>query len=332
MQRSLVLVVGPGRSGTSSMAGALSASGFGAPDALGGNETNPTGFFEPRWMVSLHKRLLSRAGMIALDPDPQALKLLAQHTSRPTVRDEVRSWLQARFEETPQLVLKDPRLIWFLDLWADAAQELGVKPTYVFMLRHPAEVTASRSTYYDSRDVAAVAGWINVATLTEERTRSARAVVHYPDLLADWRAEFARLGSDLGLEFDPPTSVRSHPVDDLLDPTLRRMSPDWANVAAPHWLRDLAERTYQELLRESRGESVDRATFEALRAEYLETWHSATQLTLIDRRRQLRKAERRGARRARAEAQPAPVELGIREQAAAVARRAVAKARRVLSR
>lgn len=322
MERSLLLVVGPGRSGTSSMAGALSHAGFVTPDALGGNETNPKGFFEPRWMVALHKELLKRGGMLALDPDPDGLAILAERSIRSGLQAEVRDWLAARFEESPRLVLKDPRLIWFLDVWTGAARDLGVETGCVVMLRHPAEVTASRSAYYDARDVGAVAGWINVATLTVQQTRAMRTTVHYPDLLADWRGQFDRIGSGLGVRFDPAIDASPHPVDELIDPALRRMSPDWEQVAAPRWLRDLAERTYQALLRESRGEQVDVAEFDALRGEYLESWHAAIGMTQVERRRMARQTERRALREASAARTPTPTpaELGIRQRAAGAAR------------
>ncbi|GAA1099235.1 hypothetical protein GCM10009668_16080 [Nocardioides dubius] len=306
------------------MAGALSHAGYVTPGALRGNETNPKGFFEPRWVVQLHKELLKRSGMLALDPDPEGLAIVAERALRDGLRDEVRSWLEARFEESPQLVLKDPRLIWFLDLWTGAARDLGVEPGSVVMLRHPAEVTASRSAYYDARDVAAVAGWINVATLTEQVTRSARTVVHYPDLLADWRVQFERIGADLGARFEPAIDQRPHPVDELIDPALRRMSPDWEQVAAPRWLRDLAERTYQALLRESNGEQVDPAEFDALRTEYLEDWHAAIGMTQVERRRTIRKAERRATRAATAAASAAvgePERRGVRDRASSAARK-----------
>ena len=58
----------------------------------------------------------------------------------------------------------------------------------MIMLRHPAEVSSSRSTYYDAREVTAVAGWINVALMTERLTRgNRRALVPYSQLTADWR-------------------------------------------------------------------------------------------------------------------------------------------------
>ena len=58
------------------------------------------------------------------------------------------------------------------------------------MLRHPAEVSSSRSEYYNLRQVPGVAGWINVALMSEQLTAgSPRVLVRYGDLTADWRTQ-----------------------------------------------------------------------------------------------------------------------------------------------
>ena len=55
----LVIVVGSGRSGTSTVAGTLKYLGLRVPPPeIAPNETNPRGFFEPRWVVDFHKREL----------------------------------------------------------------------------------------------------------------------------------------------------------------------------------------------------------------------------------------------------------------------------------
>ena len=61
-----------GRSGTSTMAGALAHSGFYVPDAIEAEESNPAGFFEPRWVNDFHLDLLERADVRPLDSDPDA--------------------------------------------------------------------------------------------------------------------------------------------------------------------------------------------------------------------------------------------------------------------
>lgn len=283
------------------MAGALAASGFHVPGAIRGNTTNPTGFFEPRWAVNLHKRLLSEGSVGTLDPDPLAAERLMAINADPQTREEVRAWLEKSFSEHDRLVLKDPRMIWFRQLWSDAAAELGVTPGFVVMLRHPSEVSASRSTYYASRDVAAVAGWINVALMSESATAgSPRRFVHYPDLLADWRAELAGVAQALHLTYEPPIDRRPHPVDEHIDPSLRRMSPGWDHVAVPGVLSDLAERTFETLHRESRtpgAVTVDEV--DTLRAAYGELFDFAQVMTASRSKRTHAQIKQRAARQAR---------------------------------
>lgn len=305
----LVFVVGPGRSGTSTMAGALSYSGYTVPQAIRGNETNPLGFFEPRWAVNFHRQLLKRTGVRTLDTDPRALDRLADVLSSEKVRDEVRDWLAPRLEKHGRLVIKDPRMVWFRDLWVAAAQDLGVDPGFVVMLRHPAEVSSSRSNYYNSNEIIAVAGWINVALMTEQLTAgSRRRLVHYPNLTADWRAELVRLRDGLGLELTPAPEERPHPVDDFIDPKLRRMKPGWDESSAPAHLQELGDRTFDALahIAEHGDSDATRQTLETLRADYARVHSDAMAMlnptlkrikedTARQVRRRVRAAERRRA-------------------------------------
>ncbi|CUR54436.1 conserved hypothetical protein [metagenome] len=336
---SLVFVLGPGRSGTSTMAGALTLSGYTVPQAIKGNATNPLGFFEPRWVVDFHRTYLRKADVSTLDTDPVALALLERAVAPTEVREELATWLRGRLAKNSHLVIKDPRMVWFKSLWLDVATELGVEPRFVIMLRHPAEVSSSRSTYYDAREVPAVAGWINVALLTERLTRgNRRSLVPYSQLTAEWRPELIRLRDHLDLPLDPPPETTPHPVDDFIDPSLRRMTPDWANVAAPVHLQELAERTFVELSRlaeEGESEAVH-AALDSIAAEYAIVHADAVDLVGTTVRRARTDARRRGVRQARnaaraareEEAATAPQRSGV----AALGRRVVARLRSVVRR
>ncbi|MEI2711932.1 MAG: hypothetical protein V9G04_01215 [Nocardioides sp.] len=217
--RELVLVLGPGRSGTSTMAGALARTGFQVPDALDGDDSNPTGFYEPAWAVDFHTRLLERVCVHTLDGDPAAYDELAKVLADPEPGAELTDWLATELAAHPRLVIKDPRLVWFRDLWVTAAQSAGVSPAFVVMLRHPAEVSSSRSEFYDAPQGTAVAGWINVVLLTERLTRgSRRAFVTYADLLTDWRPVLSTMSARLDLHLDPAPDVSTHPIDEFIDP------------------------------------------------------------------------------------------------------------------
>ena len=98
-------------------------------------------------------------------------------------------------------MVKDPRTVWFLDLWMRSAAEHGIETSFVTMLRHPAEIVASaRKSYGPGLTTAGRASaWINLMLQTEYATRGARrAFVGYEDLLADWVPEVRRIGTLLG--------------------------------------------------------------------------------------------------------------------------------------
>ncbi len=247
-ERRVVLVLGPGRSGTSTVAGLLAHSGFSVPDAVAPEESNPVGFFEPEWVMKFHLDLLERAGVRTLDADPEAMAAMAPVLQDDSVRERLRAWLAESLEQHDRLVIKDPRLAWFHDLWVDVARGLDQEPGFVLMLRHPSEVASSRAEFYQSREISAVAGWVNVALMTERLTRgSARSVVHYHRLTTDWRTEAVRLRDHLGLSLDPEPEVTPHPVDDFIDPTLRRRETGWSDSSVPVHVRDLADSTFGAL-------------------------------------------------------------------------------------
>lgn len=311
--RRIVFVVGPGRSGTSTMAGALAYSGYHVPQAIKGNETNPGGFFEPRWVVNFHKDTLRRVGVRTLDTDPDIGERMAKVAADDEVREKVRTWLAERLERHDRLVIKDPRTVWFTELWVSVAQELGVDPGFVIMLRHPSEVSSSRSEYYNTREVTGVAGWINVALLTEALTAgSPRAFVHYPDLTADWRPELIRARDLLGLRLDPAPEQSPHPIDDFIDPKLRRMKPGWENISVPVFLQELGDRTFDALSTlADQGESDAIADeLDAIRSDYATLHEDSLALVNATMKRMrdevARKATRRARARARKQVQAAP--------------------------
>jgi hypothetical protein len=236
------------------MSGALHHLGLSVPGPyLGANESNPKGFFESSWAVSFHKAIERRAGIQDFDGRPEAIDLATQAITADD-RDRLRTWLlehRAGEDADEQLVVKDPRSVWAQGLWKQAAADAGLSIRYVAMLRHPAETVGSRSTYYASKadaqrrrhyEVASVARWVNSSLVTERGTRGElRAFVPYVELLEGWRPVLARVADRLGLTYDPDPSVTPHPVDDFIDPDLRRVRVGWDDLEVPDGLRTMAQ-------------------------------------------------------------------------------------------
>ncbi len=294
--RRIAFVVGSGRSGTSTMSGTLQALRMHVPQPeVGADSTNPKGFGEPQWIVEFHERLLDRVRVQTADARPQAWFDTERPAMRERFRNELYEWLEGQFAEaetpargrgTSELVIKDPRLVWFLGMWRGAAIRCRATPTYITLLRPVTEVVASKQKYYAGKqgEVSRTAGWVNVMLHTERSTRdSERAFVRYGDLLDDWTVPVFELGERLSL-----TSVQRASAQDLrkvhafIDPSLRRVQLTWDDVSVPARLREIAEASWQALdrLADQHGDTPElRATLDELREAYTDYYAEAELLT-----------------------------------------------------
>jgi hypothetical protein len=255
----LVLITGTGRSGTSTLSGAFHHLGLHVPGPyLGANESNPKGFFESRWAVRFHKQITEAAHINDFDSRPDAFAM-AQAAVTDEMRNRLRRFLKRECEGHDQVVVKDPRSVWAQQTWREAATQVGVEICYVSMLRHPAEVVGSRTTYYAhptdearrrSYETFNVARWVNSSLVSERETRGqARAFVSYPDLLTDWRPVLSGLTDDLGLRYDVDVAAGDpSAVDEFIDPGLRRHHVTWDDLQVPDLLREIAEQVWHDLL------------------------------------------------------------------------------------
>lgn len=281
--RTLVMVAGSGRSGTSLFAGTLQRLGFRVPQPeVPPDDSNPRGFAESQWVVDFHTRLLAAVRVQTADARPTAWTATASIANKPGEVEALREFLREQYSAADHVVIKDPRLSWFLPLWRRVADEYGASTRFVTMLRHPAAVVDSKSRYYGNwqGDVGRAAGWINGMLFTERATReSKRVFVRYDDLLEDWTKVIARVGevADLSvIRNAQPPAIRK--VHQFIDPSLSRSSSSWDDIRMPTQLRDLCEHVWQLLnaladdgADETKiGEQLDEA-----RATYLELYQSA---------------------------------------------------------
>jgi hypothetical protein len=252
MSRQLVLVVGVGRSGTSLLSGMLGQLGFHIPQPeVKANSTNPRGFGEPRWVVDFHTRLLRERRVMVNDARPIAWESTDATAHEEAVLGELTQWLGGQLKAADALVVKDPRTVWFLDLWRRSAAEHAIATSCVTMLRHPAEIVASaRKSYGPGLTTAGRASaWLNVMLQTEYATRDTpRAFVRYEDLLADWVPEIRRIGSLIASPALAGVETGAHPeVDAFVDPTLHRNRVGWDELDVPAHVRELADDVWAQV-------------------------------------------------------------------------------------
>jgi hypothetical protein len=266
----LVLVVGVGRSGTSLLAGIFGQLGFHIPQPeVTADDTNPRGFGEPRWVVDFHARLMRRLRVIVFDARPVAFEKTGAVAGEAGPHGELRAWLEGELAQADSIVVKDPRVGWFLPLWTACCDELGAGTSQITMLRHPSEILMSARKSYGTwqSDASRAAAWLNVMLETERATRgAARVYIRYEDLLGDWRAEIARAGRTLDLPLlDDIAPERAAAVDAFVDPSLHRNRVGWDELDVPESVRGLCERVWELF---AAGAEDAAASLDAAREEY----------------------------------------------------------------
>jgi hypothetical protein len=286
----LVLVTGSGRSGTSTIAGVLKYLGLRIPQPeVPGNRSNPKGHFEPKWVVDFQQRLLNRTRVKLTDARPEAFQDTAKAGLRPAVQEELRQWLAPQFDGTGDLLVKDPRNTWFVPMWKQCADDLGVDMVSLTMLRHPAEVVGSKNAYYYRKEsperrrvgeTSRVASWVNVALFGEAATRGqTRSFIRYTDLLSDWRPNVERAAQELGLSIAEGFPVEgAAAVDDFIDPDLHRIKVTWDDLDIPPALQDLAEEVWTQsdrLVTTGGHDEAAEAALDEARATYEQMYSDA---------------------------------------------------------
>lgn len=254
--RKVLFVAGAGRSGTSTMAGLMKIMGLHVPQPeVEPDETNPKGFAEPAWAVEHHSRLLREAVVQVSDSRPDAWFETGRVATREPERIKTAEWLEGHFAVNPELVVKDPRLSWFLSLWRVAAVRCGATPVFATMLRPPSEVVGSKQKYYANRLGSAhlAASWLNMLLHTERATRESvadggRVFIRYGDLLDDWTKAVMYTGEQLGLQHIlHAKSERIRDAHRFVDPGLRRVSGTLDDLGLPKRLHELVADTWTEL-------------------------------------------------------------------------------------
>jgi hypothetical protein len=279
-----VFIVGSGRSGSSALACTLQILGMHIPaPEVPSDHTNPKGFGESQWVVDLHDKALRRANVAVSDARPQAWFDTGKLSTNERLRETVKDWIKAQFsEDVDEIVLKDPRLAWFIGLWRSAVLRIGIEPSYAITLRPPAEVIGSKHKYYSARvsETSRAASWVNHMLHTERATRgNRRAFIRYHDLLDDWTVPVHRLGESFELEaVRTATAKELRRVHDFIDPDLRRVRVGSEDLALPKALRSVVEETWHHLdqLADGKDDSAQtHAVLDEIRLEYTRLYEEA---------------------------------------------------------
>ncbi|MDC8016210.1 hypothetical protein [Tahibacter soli] len=237
-QRTAIIVAGMHRSGTSATTRIANLLGADlAHDLIPADIGNERGHWESRAVQDLHNRLLDEIGSDLYSPVNFPAGWFGGADARPWV-DRIGELLAGEYPTSTLFVLKDPRIALFLPLWSQALRRASIAARFVLPFRHPDAVAAS----LESRErrlgsgnalphAQGVAVWLRYVLAAEKFTRGeTRAFVAFDAVLADWRAEFSRMGRQLRIDW-PNWQHADAAIDDFLDGTREPATDDLASGA-----------------------------------------------------------------------------------------------------
>lgn len=144
-ERSIFVVVGMHRSGTSLCSNVLGLLGVDMTDEVGENHSNPLGHFE-RWeIMKLHEEVLGlfdRKYYSNTHDYPLPPAWWADFRLRP-IKERLKLNLAPVMSRTDLLGFKDPRTTRLMPMWNQIFTELRLRPRFIICIRNPAHVAAS---------------------------------------------------------------------------------------------------------------------------------------------------------------------------------------------
>ncbi|WP_417481977.1 glycosyltransferase [Maricaulis sp.] len=255
--RTIVLVAGMHRSGTSALTGVLNSRGMViADDLMSSSSDNEKGFFESTTLADIHDKFFTSIGHgydNARSLPADAFDQRPGEHLRARIVNHIKS-----FENQEVILIKDPRISRLLPVWKDAAASLNATLKLVIAVRNPLEVAASldrRNRFSYERSLLL---WLRYMVSAERESRDLnRVVVSYPRLLGDWRVQTDRISQSLGLAFPPASKQVGATVDEFLAPELRHHRVDdysvYEDPRVSDWVRDV----YAEFLKAANDEDAN---------------------------------------------------------------------------
>jgi len=199
ISKSVVVVLGSGRSGTSLIMQVLRDLGMAVSENL--NEpsaANPLGPIEDKTIFDLHSSLIQELGGSPSTPMPENWLKDKEVIHAVSSLEEI---MQKRLAGTKGVFgFKDPRTSMMLPLWVRVFNKLKVTPAYVLAVREPGATVASCLMQYNQKACMAELVWLVRMVEALDGTKCDCFIAHYEDWFTDNQHQARDLLQYTGLE------------------------------------------------------------------------------------------------------------------------------------
>lgn len=214
--------MGMHRSGTSAVTRLLNILGLElGPYLMPPSKYNEKGYWEHNDIVALHDKILATLGSSWSDTRPLPDGWVHRDDIS-ILKQELLAVIERDFSNSPLWGFKDPRTCRLLPLWHMIFEDMGSRPSFVFIHRHPEEVAGSLARRDGFKREKSMLLWLGHILEAEQWTRNHRRIfVTFEQVLKDWRDTASRISH--ALEFSWPVAAESKAaeVEAFLTPSLR---------------------------------------------------------------------------------------------------------------
>lgn len=185
-QKTVLLVLGMHRSGTSLLASLLAELGFSGPNTLmPANENNKNGYFESLPIYHLNDDILREVGSYWNDWRSVDMRKISS-SRREYFKERAKIIVKEEFLGSNLIYIKDPRICKLLPFWENVLDELNFQIFFVNTHRNPVDVSASLHKR-DEIDVGlGLLVWLRYVLEAENLSRGKkRFFTSYNDVLLD---------------------------------------------------------------------------------------------------------------------------------------------------
>jgi hypothetical protein len=249
LNKTLVVVLGMHRSGTSSAAGALVRLGAAAPQHLiAPNADNERGYWESPVIVDLNGAILAAGGSDWKDWRKFDLNKIGALKAN-ALRARAKEALAEEFGDVGFAVMKDPRMCRLMPFWGPVFADAKWSVRALLPIRSPLEVGQSLYCRDGLSPAYGCLLWLRHVLDAEVETRGmARAVLDWPQFLGDRRKALTRVSEQWGFVWPHWYEDAFSEVDEFVSADLRRQRSSETELAAHPAINDLVRRTYAAMI------------------------------------------------------------------------------------
>jgi hypothetical protein len=249
LNKTLVVVLGMHRSGTSSAAGALVRLGAAAPQHLiASNADNERGYWESPVILKLNDAILTAGGSDWKDWrkfDLNKIDALKANAFRARANEA----LAEEFGDVGFAVIKDPRMCRLMPFWGPVFADAKWSVRALLPIRSPLEVGQSLYCRDGLSPAYGCLLWLRHVLDAEVETRGmARAVLDWPQFLGDRRIALTRVSEQWGLMWPYLYEDALAEVDEFVSADLRHQRASEADLQTHPAINDLVRRTYAAMI------------------------------------------------------------------------------------